>query len=59
MVKKGEDSAQQYQEAERPELAENELKEVAVLRTFLPQPLSESELITLIENTMQTLMPAP
>ncbi|GHT54179.1 aspartyl-tRNA amidotransferase subunit B [Bacteroidia bacterium] len=44
MVKQRKDSAQIYAEQNRPELAEKELAEIAVLETYLPQQLSASEL---------------
>ena len=40
-VKTRKDSAQQYQEAGRPELAEKELAEIGVLQNYLPQQLDE------------------
>ena len=44
MVKQRKDSAAIYQEQNRPELAENELAEVAVLENYLPKALSPEEL---------------
>jgi uncharacterized protein YqeY len=44
MVKQRKDSATIYVEQNRPELAENERAEVAVLEEYLPQPLSPEEL---------------
>jgi uncharacterized protein YqeY len=44
MVKQRKESAVIYQEQHRPELAEKELAEVAVLENYLPQPLSSEEL---------------
>ncbi|GAP71268.1 hypothetical protein SAMD00024442_1_89 [Candidatus Symbiothrix dinenymphae] len=44
MVKQRKDSAQIYAEQNRPELAEKELAEIAVLETYLPQQLSAGEL---------------
>ena len=43
-VKKRTESAVQYDAAERPELAENERAELAVLETYLPEQASEEEL---------------
>jgi uncharacterized protein YqeY len=48
MIKQGRDSATQYRDGGRPELAEKEEFEIGVLQSYLPQPLSESELETLI-----------
>ena len=43
LVKQRKESAQQYNDAGRPELAENELAEVAVMEVYLPKQLSEAE----------------
>lgn len=44
LVKQRKESAQQYTEAGRPELAENELAEAAVMEVYLPKQLTEAEL---------------
>ena len=44
LVKQRKESAQQYNDAGRPELAENELAEAACMEVYLPKQLSESEL---------------
>ena len=44
LVKQRKESAQQYADAGRPELAENELAEAAEMEVYLPKQLSESEL---------------
>lgn len=44
MVKQRRESAKIYQENNRPELAENELAEAAVIEEYLPKQLSEEEL---------------
>ena len=43
LVKQRKESAQQYNDAGRPELAENELAEVAAMECYLPKQLSEDE----------------
>ena len=43
LVKQRKESAQQYNDAGRPELAENELAEVAAMKVYLPKQLSEAE----------------
>jgi uncharacterized protein len=48
-VKQRRDSADQYQKADRPELAEQELLEITVIQEFLPSQLSEAELIALVD----------
>lgn len=44
MVKQRKESAQIYTDNNRPELAENELAEAAVIEEFLPKQLTEGEL---------------
>ncbi len=44
MAKQRRESAAIYSEQNRPELAENELAEVAVIEEYLPKQLSEEEL---------------
>lgn len=44
MVKQRKDSADIYTSQERPELAEKELAEIAVLEHYLPKQLSQQEL---------------
>ena len=49
MIKQRKDSITQYQAAERPELAEKEQQETEVIKTFLPQPLSDDEVNQIID----------
>jgi uncharacterized protein YqeY len=49
MVKQRRDSAQQFTDAGRDELAARENAEIAVLQEFLPAQLSEEELIELVD----------
>jgi uncharacterized protein YqeY len=52
-VKKRRDAVEQYRTGGRPELAEKEEKEIAVLETFLPKPLSPEELEQLVKSVIQ------
>ena len=52
-VKKRRDSAEQFEKGGRPELAEKEKKEITVLESFLPKPLSLEELEQLVKATIQ------
>jgi len=45
MVKKGEESALTYRQANRPELAEKEEAEIAVFSEYLPKQMSEAQVI--------------
>ena len=49
MVKQRRDSAQQYSDAGREELAAQDNAEIAVLQEFLPAQLSEEELIAMVD----------
>lgn len=44
LVKQRKESAEQYNAAGRPELADNELAEAAAMEVYLPKQLSETEL---------------
>ena len=52
MVKQRRDSAQQYKDANRPELEEQENFEIAVLQEYLPAALDEAELDALISKAI-------
>jgi len=54
-VKKRRDSIEQFEKGNRPELAEKEKKEIVVLETFLPKPLSPEELEQLVKATILEL----
>ena len=49
MVKQRRDAAQQFTDGNRPDLAETELAEVEILKEFLPAPLSDAEIIAMID----------
>jgi uncharacterized protein YqeY len=49
MVKQRRDSAEQYTNADRPELADKENAEITVIQEFLPTQLDEAELNALID----------
>jgi uncharacterized protein len=50
LVKQGEESADIYTKANRPELAEGELGQVNVYKEFLPQPLTEEEIEATVKD---------
>ena len=54
-VKKRRDSAEQFTNAGRPELAATETAEIAVLEIFLPKQMGAEELEALIRATIQEL----
>lgn len=53
MVKQRKETAIIYAEQNRPDLAENELAEVAVLETFLPKAMSEEELSLALKSIIE------
>jgi len=52
-IKKRRDAIEQFKAGGRPELAEKEGRELAVLETLLPVPLSAEELEQLVSATIQ------
>ena len=52
MVKQRRDSASQYRDANRPELAHKEDAEIAVIQTFLPAQLTDDEIDVLIDKAL-------
>ena len=54
MIKQRRESAEQYRAGGREELAELEDAEAELLATYLPEPLSEADLDTLIAQTIES-----
>lgn len=52
MVKQRRDSIKQFTDAGRDELAAKEQSEIEVIQEFLPQPLSEEEIASLIDEAV-------
>ena len=52
MVKQRRESLDQYQQAGRDDLADQEQFELDLIATYLPEPLSEQQLETLISETI-------
>ena len=55
MVKQRKDSIQQFQAANRPELAEKEMIQLAIIQQYLPQTLSEEETILKVKDIIAEL----
>lgn len=51
-MKQRKDSHQQYVDADRPDLAEQEAYEMSVIQDFMPQALTEAEINDLISEAM-------
>jgi len=54
-VKKRRDAIEQFEKGGRHELADKEKREILVLETFLPMPLSPAELEELVKITIREL----
>ncbi|MCC5865757.1 MAG: GatB/YqeY domain-containing protein [Wenzhouxiangella sp.] len=52
MIKQRRESAEQYRAGQRPELADAEEAEIAMLKVYLPEPLADSELDQLIDGAV-------
>src|SRR6201995_2852959 len=52
MIKQREESAAVYRQGGRPELAENEEAEIAVIRTFMPKQMDEAEAKAAIQGVI-------
>jgi uncharacterized protein len=53
MIKQGRDSVSQYRDGGRQDLVDKEEAEIKVLQTYLPQPLSDADLDTLIGECIE------
>lgn len=52
MLKQRKDSIEQFEKAGRTELAEIEIKEVAILKEFMPEQLSDADVDALIDEAI-------
>jgi uncharacterized protein YqeY len=50
MIKQRKDAASQFQEANRPELADKERNEITMLSEFLPEQMSEEDLMQVVKQ---------
>jgi uncharacterized protein YqeY len=53
MVRKGEESVEQFQAGGRVDLVEKERSEIEILKSFLPQPLSQEDILEIIDQSIQ------
>jgi len=53
MIRKGEEALEQFQNAGRTDLMEKEKNEIEILKSYLPQPLSQEEILKIIDETIQ------
>ena len=53
MVKKSEESIEQFKAGGRMDLVEKETKEIETMKSYLPQPLSREEVLKVIDQTIE------
>jgi uncharacterized protein YqeY len=53
MVRKGEESLDQFKLGGRTDLVEKESKEIEILKSFLPQSLTHEEILKIIDQTIE------
>ena len=53
MVRKSEESVEQFKAGGRMDLVEKETKEIETMKSYLPQPLSREEVLTIIDQTIE------
>jgi hypothetical protein len=53
MVRKGEESLDQFKLGGRMDLVEKESKEIEILKSYLPQSLTQEEVIKIIDQTIE------
>lgn len=52
-IKKRKDAILLYEKGNRPELAENEKKEIDIIKTYLPEQLSSEEIQKLVQQSIE------
>ena len=57
LAKQRQDSVEQYEKGGRSDLVENEKAELAFLKQFLPQPLSQEELEGIVDEAINEAQP--
>ncbi len=54
-VKQRQESIEQFRAGGRSDLADTEERELHILHKYLPQPLTEAELVAVVDDTIQAL----
>ena len=57
LVKQRKEAAEQYKIGKREELAEKELKELAIIEAYLPKALSQDEIAKIVESAIREAGP--
>lgn len=55
MIKQRKEAVEQYEKGGRADAAQKEKYEIEVIQKFLPQQMTEAELTSLIQSTIQTM----
>ena len=55
MVKQREESASTYEEAGRIELAEQERREIDIIRAYLPKQMDEAEIVSAVDEVIEDI----
>ena len=53
MVRKSEESIEQFKAGGRSDLVEKETKEIEVLRSYLPESLTKEEIVKIVDETIR------
>jgi uncharacterized protein YqeY len=53
MMRKGEESVEQFQSGGRADLVEKEKKEIEILKSFLPQAIEQEEILRIIDQSIE------
>ena len=57
MVRQRKDSVEQFSAANRQDLVDKEMSEIAVIQTFMPAPLSDEEVNALLAKAISNVQP--
>ena len=55
MIRKGEESLEQFKLGGRTDLVEKELHEIEILKSYLPQSMTQEEMIKIVDQTIAEL----
>ncbi|MBI3810474.1 MAG: GatB/YqeY domain-containing protein [Nitrospirae bacterium] len=57
LVKQRKEAAEQYQKGKREDLADKELKELAIIEAYLPKAMSQEEIVQIVESAIREAGP--
>jgi len=53
LVKQRKEAVEQYQKGKRQDLADKELKEIAIIEAYLPKAMSQEEIVKIVEDAIK------